>query len=101
MRSWCRLSHLLDTKEVFAEAFDGVFPSLERLNFGNMSEFAPSTTIFIVLNMLVGVDNLDHFFFRFIIEQVMLYCGTSLDRVEVRQRESFAEIVLLLAIIWT
>ena len=99
-RSWCRLSHLFDTEEVFAEALNGIFTSLEGLNFGNMSEFAPSPTIFIVLNMLVRVDNLDHFFFRFVIKQVVLYCGTSLDRVEVRQREGFTEIVFLLAIIW-
>ena len=91
---------MFDAKEVFAEAFDGVFTSLEGLDFGNMSEFAPSTTIFIVLNMLVWVDNLDHFFFRFVVKQVVLYCRTSLERVEIRQRESFAEIVLLLAILW-
>ena len=92
---------MLDAEEVFAKALNGVFTSLEGLYFRNMSEFAPSTTIFIVLNMLVRVDNLNHFFFRFVIEQVMLYCGTSLERVEVRQREGFTEIVLLFALIWT
>ena len=91
---------MLDAEEVFAEALDGVFTSLECLNFGNVSEFAPSTTIFIVLNMLVRVDNLDHFFLRFVVKQVVLYCDTSLERVEIRQRKSFTEIVFLLSIIW-
>ena len=91
---------MLDAEEVFAEAFDGVFTSLEGLNFGNMSEFAPSTTVFIVLYVLVRVDYLNHFLFRFVIKQVMLYCGASLERVEVRQREGLTEIVILFALIW-
>ena len=91
---------MFDTEEIFAEALYGVLASLKGLNFRDVSEFAPSTTIFIVLNMLVWVDNLDHFFFRFVVKQVVLYCGTSLERVEIRQRESFTEIVLLLAILW-
>ena len=90
---------MFDAEEIFAEALYGVLASLKGLNFRDVSEFAPSTTIFIVLNMLVWVDNLDHFFFRFVVKQVVLYCGTSLERVEIRQRESFAEIVLLLAIL--
>ena len=91
---------MLDAEEVFAEAFDGIFTSLESLNFGNMSEFAPSTPVFIILYVLVRVDYLNHFFFRFVIKQVMLYCGSSLERVEVRQRESLTEIVILFALIW-
>ena len=90
---------MFDAEEIFAEALYGVLASLKGLNFRDVSEFAPSTTIFIVLNMLVWVDNLDHFFFRFVVKQVVLYCGTSLERVEIRQRESFTEIVLLLAIL--
>ena len=85
---------MLDAEEVFAEALDRVLASLEGLDFGDVSQFAPSTTIFVVLNMLVRVHNLDHLFFGLVIEQVVLDGGAGCQRVKVRQRESFTEIVL-------
>ena len=85
---------MLDAEEVFAEALDGVLSSLEGLDFGDVSQFAPSATIFVVLNMFVRVHYLDHLFFGFVVKQIVLDGGPSCERVEVRQRESFTEIIL-------
>ena len=96
-----RLSFILFyVKEVLAEGLDSIMTSLEGLDFGDVAELSPSAAVLLVEDVLVRVDYPDHFFFRLVIKQVVLYCSTSLDRVEIRQREGFTEIVLLLAIIW-
>lgn len=38
--------------------------SLEGLYFGDMAELSPPATVLLIKDMLVGVDNPDHLFFR-------------------------------------
>ena len=55
---------LFYVKEILAERLNCVMASLEGLNFGDMAELSPPATVLFIKDMLVGVDNPDHLFFR-------------------------------------
>ena len=63
---------LFDVEKDFLAVFDGILATLEACNFRNMPQLASPSTIHRVVHELVGVDNLDHFFFRIVFEWVVL-----------------------------
>ena len=61
---------MFHSEKILAEGVDGVFSPLEAFNLGNMSQFASATTVFIVLDVLVWIDYLDHFLFLLVFKLI-------------------------------
>ena len=55
-----RQAGLLDSKKIFAAAFNGHLTALEGLNLGDVPEFACSTAVLTVSDVLVWVHDLVH-----------------------------------------